>query len=512
MKDKISILHLEDQVADSVLIKSLIWKEFPSFDYYFVDNEQNFLLALQEKKIDIILSDYQLPDYSGAEALLVAKNQYPHIPFIFVTGKMGEDTAIESLTNGATDYVMKSKLERLVPAIRRVLYETELFQKRVASDKALTENVALYRTLVERLPDGLYKSTHDGKFVEVNPAMVTMLGYDNKEQLMAIDIKTQLYFDPSDRESMVLQEKLEELGVYRLKKKDGSGIWVEDHGWYVLDENGEILFHEGILRDITERKKAEEVLTESERSYREIFNSSNDALFIQDIVTKSIVDVNNTMLKMYGYDDKLEVLKCSIDDLSAFEEGYNENKIKILNQKMMASNSNTFEWRAKKKDGEVFWVQVSVKKTHIGGKERILASVHDITERKRAAEKLSENEALLNAIVESAMDSIFIKDTSLRYVKVNNAMSSLFGMTKEEIIGKSDAFLFGSEDIHHSEEVDKQVLSGLTVEEYPSKLVKGEKRHFHTIKVPLKDAQGEIYGLCGIARDITDKKQAQDLI
>ncbi len=129
---------------------------------------------------------------------------------------------------------------------------------RKQAEVALRESEATHRNLVERMPDGVYRSTHDGKFVDVNPAMIKMLGYDSKEELLAIDIKTQLYFEPSDRESLVLQEKLEEMGVYSLKKKDGSAIWVEDHGWYMMGDNEEILFHEGILRDITDRKQAEE--------------------------------------------------------------------------------------------------------------------------------------------------------------------------------------------------------------------------------------------------------------
>ena len=128
------------------------------------------------------------------------------------------------------------------------------------AELALQKSEALYRNLVERLPDGVYKSTHEGKFVDVNPAMVKMLGYGSREELMAIDIKTKLYFKPGDRESLVLQENLEEKGIYPLRKKDGSEIWVEDHGWYNLDKNGEVLFHEGIIRDITERKKAEELI------------------------------------------------------------------------------------------------------------------------------------------------------------------------------------------------------------------------------------------------------------
>ncbi|MCX5976839.1 MAG: PAS domain-containing sensor histidine kinase, partial [Coprothermobacterota bacterium] len=106
--------------------------------------------------------------------------------------------------------------------------------------------------------DGVYRSSHEGKFLEVNPAMVKMLGYESKEELLAIDIKSQLYFAPEDRESAALVEKLEEMGVFRLRKKDGSEIWVEDHGRHVVNDEGAVLYHEGVLRDITDRKQLEE--------------------------------------------------------------------------------------------------------------------------------------------------------------------------------------------------------------------------------------------------------------
>jgi PAS domain S-box-containing protein len=154
--------------------------------------------------------------------------------------------------------------------------------ERKQAELALRISEKLYRNLVERMPDGVYKSSHDGKFVEVNDAMVRMLGYESREELMAIDIKTQLYLQPSDRESLVLQEQLEELGIYQLKKKDGSAIWVEDHGWYIQDDEGKTLFHEGILRDISERKRAEDALRESEERYRVFINSTKDMAFLKD--------------------------------------------------------------------------------------------------------------------------------------------------------------------------------------------------------------------------------------
>jgi len=134
--------------------------------------------------------------------------------------------------------------------------------ERKKAERALIDSEMLYRNLVQRIPDGVYKSTTEGKFVDVNPAMVKMLGYESKEDMLKIDIKKELYFEESHRDAEVLNPNNEEKAVFELRKKDGSGIWVEDHGWYNFDENGQKISNEGVLRDITERKKAEEVLTE----------------------------------------------------------------------------------------------------------------------------------------------------------------------------------------------------------------------------------------------------------
>jgi len=138
-----------------------------------------------------------------------------------------------------------------------VAVKIDITERKKAED-ALRQSEERYRNLVEQLPDGVYRSTHDGKFVEINEAMVTILGYESKEELMAVDIISQLYFAPEERESPAPKGKTEEIDVYRLRKKDGSEVWIEDHGRHVFDENGEVLFHEGILRDVTGRLKADE--------------------------------------------------------------------------------------------------------------------------------------------------------------------------------------------------------------------------------------------------------------
>jgi PAS domain S-box-containing protein len=127
---------------------------------------------------------------------------------------------------------------------------------------ALRESEELYRNLVLMIPDGVYKTTAEGKFIDVNPAMVKMLGYDTKEELMTRNINSLLYFDALNYETRGKKQQNEEMLILKLSRKDGSEFWVEDHGWYNFDDQGMIISHEGVLRDITERKLTEEALEE----------------------------------------------------------------------------------------------------------------------------------------------------------------------------------------------------------------------------------------------------------
>jgi len=151
MKKKIKILHLEDSYKDIELIHSVIDCGELDFDYFSVDNETDFRYILETKKIDLILSDYGLPDYDGNQALKFARDKYNNIPFIFVSGTMGEDRAINSMLNGATDYVLKNKMERLVPAIKRAMHEHYMEIKRIHSARKMKEKVEQIKSQNEML-------------------------------------------------------------------------------------------------------------------------------------------------------------------------------------------------------------------------------------------------------------------------------------------------------------------------------------------------------------------------
>lgn len=195
-------------------------------------------------------------------------------------------------------------------------------EKLIEAKKNIEKSEKLYRNLVHVIPDGIYKSTSDGDLIEVNPSMVEMLGYDSKEELLAIDIKSDLYFDIEDRESVELKENKEELGIYRLKRKDGSEIWVEDHGWLTKDEKKPIVYHEGVMRDITDRiyserllqeksaqvdvknkelRKAKEKAEKSEIKFKSMVDTSPLAIFMTSGDLQVADYINPTFFNLFGY-------------------------------------------------------------------------------------------------------------------------------------------------------------------------------------------------------------------
>lgn len=147
-------------------------------------------------------------------------------------------------------------------ALRMIGTHVDITERKRAEEE-LRQSEERYRSLFDRMLDGIYLSTHEGRFVDVNPAFVKMFGYSSKQEILGIaDIKKELYFSPEERGSHILDTGQEEVEVYLMRRKDGSKVWVEDHGRYAHDVQGNVIFHEGILRDVTERRRLEEELTQ----------------------------------------------------------------------------------------------------------------------------------------------------------------------------------------------------------------------------------------------------------
>ena len=190
------------------------------------------------------------------------------------------------------------------------------------------------------------------------------------------------------------------MGVYRLKKKNGEEIWVEDHGWYNTDNTGEILFHEGIMRDITVRRQADKVLRESEEKHRTILHTAMDGYWMADI-HGNILEVNETYCLMSGYSAQ-ELLTMKISNLNPKES---PSEISARISKIVELGEYRFETVHQRKNGSIYDVEVNVKYHHVDG-GRLVTFLHDITERKlaeiellRAKIKAEESDRLKSAFL-----------------------------------------------------------------------------------------------------------------
>ncbi len=151
MEPALRILHLEDDVRDAELVREMLLSEGVACDILRVDTQAAFIDALQRNKFDLIFADYSLPAFDGISALKIAKEETPDVPFLFITGKMGEDRAIETLKRGATDYILKDNLSRLVPSVNRALRESREKIDHKRADEELKESQRKLRHLSSEL-------------------------------------------------------------------------------------------------------------------------------------------------------------------------------------------------------------------------------------------------------------------------------------------------------------------------------------------------------------------------
>src|SRR5258706_14437377 len=153
MKKKLRILILEDNDRDALLIKDELQRGGLSFSSRRVDTRDGFVRALNGALPDVILSDHGLPAFDGFTALELAKQRAPDVPFIFVTGSLGEETVVRTLKTGATDYVLKHHLTDLVPAVERALREAAERHRRKKAEEALRQSEQRFRLLFEGVKD-----------------------------------------------------------------------------------------------------------------------------------------------------------------------------------------------------------------------------------------------------------------------------------------------------------------------------------------------------------------------
>ena len=156
LPERLRILHLEDETHDAELVQETLESGGIRCAITRVQTRDEFVRFLEQGTFDLIISDYSLPSFNGKAALAIARKKYPEIPFLFVSGTIGEDAAIESLLNGATDYVLKQKMSRLIPALKRALRESKERRERRLAEETLKNSEESFRLMFANNPHPMW--------------------------------------------------------------------------------------------------------------------------------------------------------------------------------------------------------------------------------------------------------------------------------------------------------------------------------------------------------------------
>src|SRR5690348_7751634 len=251
---------IEDVVHDATLVEHTLKDGGFDFTFKRVDTEEEFLHELDRFRPSVILSDHGLPSFDGFSALALAQKQAPDVPFIFVTGSLGEEMTIKALKSGATDFILKHRLGTLSPAVHRALKQADFRLQRKKAEEALLSSEERYRSLVELSPDALFVVA-EKRIVFINSAGVNLLAAANADQVVGRPLKDILHPDDWAK----AKERLEDLREngkpvpfleQRLLQLDGTPVDVEIAAAPLVFAGRAAA--QVIAHDIRERKRAEE--------------------------------------------------------------------------------------------------------------------------------------------------------------------------------------------------------------------------------------------------------------
>ena len=278
----LKVLLVEDSEDDALLLVRTLRRGGYDPTWERVDTAPAMGAALEGRGWDLVISDHSMPAFSSLAALgLLRRKGFVDLPFIIVSGQIGEDAAVAAMKAGAHDYLMKDNLARLTSAIERELRDADVRRERRRAEEK-------YRSIFENAIEGIFQTTVDGRFVTANPAMARMLGYESPEELLGAisNIRNQLYVEPERREEFyrrALRDGFVGGFEVQMRRKDGNPVWVSANARVIYDAGGSILCYEGAVEDITERKRAEEALREiREAERRRIARELHDVV-LQDL-------------------------------------------------------------------------------------------------------------------------------------------------------------------------------------------------------------------------------------
>ena len=409
---------------------------------------------------------------------------------------------ISPIKNGAGEVTGAATIARDITELKR-------------AEETLREREEKYRSLVANIPDVAWTVDSKGRFAFMSPNIQRVSGYtaDEVYQRGADLLFKSLHPDDAEKVEKAFESLFtrgEAYNVeYRIRRKTGEWIWANDRAVASYEKNG-TRYADGLLSDITARKRAEAALRASESRYRLLFET-NIAATIRATIDGRIVDCNGPAAHLLGYESPNELVGLSMRDIYWDPE----KRVELIARLQAGEAVVGAEVKLRHKDGRPIWLilNLSVTPADDAGETLVQGTLVDITERKRAEEALAGERNLLRALIDNTPDLVFVKDRQSRFVVANTAVARAFGIEKpEQVIGKTD-FDFSPSSLAARYEADDQALmesgEALISREEPGPDPSGAPRWLSTTKVPLRSSEGKVVGLVAVCRDITERKRAE---
>ncbi len=432
MDKLIRVLLAEDELYDAELNIREIKKMLSNVVFERVDNKIAFIKMLETYFPDIIISDYNMPSFDGLTALKIASDLCPEIPFIIVTGSINEDTAVECMKAGATDYVLKDSLKRLGSSVQNALEQSKIRKERIDAFETIKLNEAKYRYMFHNNPQPMWiYDLETYKFLEVNNAAAKHYGF-SKEEFLTMNLKDVLpsfEIEKLVKNSETFDSHLNLADTWIHKKKNGELISVEIVSYFIIFNKRNA--RHVLINDVTERKKTEEKLIHERKLLRTLIDNLPVTIYVKDAEGRKII-ANRADLEVIGAKTEVEVLGKT--DLELFRNdigvrGYADDKklietgIPVLNQEEYFFDIN----------GVQHWLMTSkIPLTEENGKITGLVGIgHNITEQKKMQAELIE--AKEKAEESDRLKSAFLANMSH---EIRTPLNSIIGFS--ELLGDPD--------------------------------------------------------------------------
>ncbi len=391
MKKQLTLLLFQKNPHDSVNIARALEEAFPFARVEKINNDQKFENHLHAGDFHLVVSDYKLGWGNGLQVLRRVKSLDPKIPVILYIETAYENKAVEGMDSGLDDYVFKRQHSylHLVTTVRRFLDD-------IQQRRELREAQVRFQNIFENVPIGLYRTSPAGDILAANSALVEILGFPDMESLLGSN-SAMIYINPTDRNRW--RELVEKEGVIHefeipIQRWDGARIWVRDSGRVVRNADGEVMYYEGSLEDITDRVRADEKL----RFQAQLLDNVREAVVATDLDGR-IIYWSKWAEKLFGYAAEEKIGKLIAANLDPQDQDAEIQRMQEVKEK----GSWRGQYQQKRKDGTYLWTDtfISLIKDSDGIPLGMIGIDRDITELQRLHKAERDQREMAEALREA---------------------------------------------------------------------------------------------------------------